>query len=181
MAVHSKPLVNGRPVEESKQKERKDRIPRVAAGLLLLAFGAPLWSSGARFTFDGWVLAINWFLAWIDIPVQIPAIPSSLWYLRILLIVAIGLAYSAVEIHPPAEALSQKRAALVIVLWLLFAIVIGSDIGSTFIGVRHPAPDSWSLTVWIANNVFAASVWSAFLTFVPDWMIIIGWRLLFKR
>ena len=186
MTVRSKDLVDGKVVEgkgEPRERVQTLSTPRVAAGVLLLAFGLPLWLGGARYTFDGWPIGINLFLAWIGIPLAlpIPPIPPDYWYIRLIGMIVLGYLYSRVETRPPRDRFTRKRAAVVIMLWFAVALAITTDVGSTFIGVRNPAPAAWPLTRWIAGEIRAASVWSVFLTFVPDWMIIIGWRLLFRR
>ena len=60
--------------------------------------------------------------------------------------------------------------------FLIWLLVITADISSTYIGVTTVQPESWPLTVWLAATVWAAGTWSAFLTFVPELLIIGGVR-----
>lgn len=191
MTVRSKELVNGKVVEgDDERGELRARVqtlstPRIAAGVMLLAFGAPLWLGGAQYTFDGWPIGINVVLGWLRLPatvrVPIPPLPDSLWYVRLIGMIVLGLLYSRLETRLPVDRMKKKRVGAVLMLWFALAIAILTDAGSTFFGVRNPPPDAWPITRWVAGELRATIGWSLFLTFVPDWMIIIGWRLLFRR
>jgi hypothetical protein len=195
MTVRSQELVDGQ-IAKGKAQEHKEEppppervqtisSPRIAAGLMLITFGLPLWLGGAQYTFDGWPIGLNYALAWLHLPasirIPIPPLPDRLWYVRLISMIVLGLIYSRIETRPPVERLRRKRVAVFLLLWFIFIIAIVTDAGSTFFGVQNPAPDAWDITKWIASNLYPAIAWAVFLTFVPDWMLIVGWRLLFAR
>jgi hypothetical protein len=195
MTVRSQELVDGQIAKGKAQQHREEppppeRVqtissPRIAAGLMLITFGLPLWLGGAQYTFDGWPIGLNCVLAWLHLPgsIRIPILPLSdrLWYVRLIGMIVLGLIYSRIETRRPVERLRRKRVATFLLLWFIFGVAIFTDAGSTFVGVRSPAPDAWDITKWIAREIYAAAAWAIFLTFVPDWMLIVGWRLLFRR
>jgi hypothetical protein len=65
-------------------------------GVALLLFGVPMWIAGARFTFDGARIGLNYLLARMTIPAQIPALD---WRVMIAVILLIGWVCSRVEVH----------------------------------------------------------------------------------
>lgn len=143
------------------------------AGLLAWAFGFPMWVAGARFTMDGWVVALNAVMAWLTLPLVIPH-PSGYW---VLLCIPLGIGYSLVEFRPPGRprGATLGRWLMLALLWLL---VMLSDIGSTGLGMLHPGQDAWPVFIWLAQSLWAAGLSSVLLTFVPELLLIGGWRLI---
>jgi hypothetical protein len=152
--------------------------------LVLLIIGVPLYLGGARYTYDGIPTTFNFVMDWLRLPVSLSSqpIPDSLWGLRLGAIIVVGWLFSRIETRPPTIKSLRARykrvtAQTIIVAILVFVVCFAADAGSTYFGViKPPAPDAWPITRWIATNMTAAWAWSIFLTVVPDWMIVIGWR-----
>lgn len=164
--IRSEPMKDGKPIARARSGGDW------AIGVTLLVFGAIGWLSGARYTLIGWVVGLNLFLAWLGLPITIPQ-PSGWWMLAMI---PIGVWYSRVEM----QALSvqgQRGAALArfAIGWLL---IVFTDVFSTYLGVRAPAPDAWPITQTIAASAALALVWASILTFVSDWLILGGIKLL---
>lgn len=157
-------------------RQRGGRLARLALGLVLISFGIPFWFAGARYTLDGWIIFINWFLGWMAIPFSLER-PD--WRVYLTLMLAIGLIYSVVEVSQAPAWFKQLSWAIVagLVGWLL---VSGSDLGSTFVGVTNPAPNAWPLTRWVATHTLIAGLWTILLTFLPEWLIMWGLRFVFR-
>jgi hypothetical protein len=138
----------------------------------LIVFGALGWLSGARYTLIGWVVGLNLFFAWIGLPIIVPQ-PSGWWMLAMI---PIGIVYSRVEMQA-ASLPSQRGSALArfAIGWLL---IVFTDVFTTYLGVRSPGPDAWPITLTIAESALLALVWASILTFVSDWLIIGGVKLL---
>lgn len=145
---------------------------RVGGGMLVL-MGAMLWLAGARYTLVGWHTGINWFAAWLGLPAQIPAIVGY-WT---LLAIPIGLAYSVVELRRPWQARARDWNATVL-YWTVWLLIVVTDGGSTYLGVRQPGPSALAAAQQIAAAPALAAVWAMVLTFVPEWFIVGGTRLL---
>jgi hypothetical protein len=145
----------------------------IASGTALIAFGVLLWLAGAKYTLVGWVYGLNWFLLWMGLPALIPAIVG--WWM--LLAIPMGLVYSFVELRRPWNYTNNDWAKVVLV-WLIWLIIVGTDAGSTYLGVRQPPPDAWLVTRQVAASTYLSGGWSTLLTFVPEWFIIGGLALL---
>ena len=141
-------------------------------GLALLIAGGVGWLSGARYTLLGWGIGANLFFAWLGLPVTIPT-PTGWW---ILLLIPVGIAYSWGE-RRIFRVRTAKRADMpqIVIGWLLIVI---TDVFTTYLGVRAPAADAWAITQMVGASVGLALLWACILTFVSDWMIDAGWKLL---
>lgn len=143
-----------------------------AVGVALVVFGAIGWLSGARYTLLGWVTGLNLFFVWLGLPITIP-MPQGWW---VLVMVPIGVVYSLVEMQVwKAHKRHGQALALFIMGWIL---VVATDVGSTYLGVRTPPNDAWPITLTVAASTGLAFVWAAILTFVSDWLILGGIKLL---
>ena len=141
-----------------------------AVGVALLTFGVLAWLGSAKYTLTGWVVGLNTALAWLGLPVVVPA-PVG-WF--VLLAVPLGVVYSRVETrvwHRRSSGLLRTP-----LFWLGWIVVVGTDIGSTYLGVRAPAPDAWALTQQIATSGGVSFVVSLILTFAPEWMVLGGMK-----
>lgn len=128
---------------------------------------AGAWLAGARYTLDGWVLAVNLFLNWLNLPAGLSI--TGPWP-RMVGIVLIGLAYSLVEV-----ALRPRRNGSVV--WaVVWALLIVSDIGSTFLGVITPREGAWPMSLWLAETWGAALAWAVVLTLGPEQGLMRIWR-----
>lgn len=164
--VRSEPLTNGKAVT------RAPRGGDWAVGVALIVFGLIGWLSGAKYTLFGWVVGLNLFFTWLGLPIAIPA-PVSWW---VLAMVPIGIVYSWVEAQVwRAHKRRGQALALFAVGWL---IIVFTDVITTYLGVRTPPENAWPVTVTIAASAFLSIAWAAILTFVSDWLILGGWKLL---
>lgn len=166
-AVRSEPLTNGKPLA------RPLSSGEWAIGTALIVFGVIGWLAGARYTLFGWVAGLNLFLTWLGLPVAVP-VPAGWW---ILAMIPIGLVYSRVEMQVwKAHRRHGAALALFIIGWLL---IVFTDVITTYLGVRtQPPADAWPITQTIAASAVLAFAWATILTFVSDWLIIGGWKLL---
>lgn len=164
------PEVRQRPIEERKPAEKP--VERVSGGLwpaaiALAIVGALLWLAGARYTLLGWVSGLNWFLAWLGLPARVPT-PAG-WY--ILLLIPLGLLYSAVEVRRPWKRKSKNEEKTVL-YWAIWIALVATDIGTTFFGVLvSVTASSWPIVREIAALWPVAFVWALVLTFVPEWFV----------
>ena len=164
--VRSEPLKDGKPVVRARTGGDW------AVGCALIVFGLIGWLSGAKYTLFGWVVGANLFFAWLGLPLEVPA-PSGWW---ILTMIPIGVIYSWVEAQVwRAHKRRGQALALFAIGWLL---IVATDVGSTYLGVRTPPADAWPITLTIAASAFMAFVWAAILTFVSDWLILGGAKLI---
>jgi hypothetical protein len=144
-----------------------------ALGIALLAFGGLAWLGSAKYTLIGWIVGLNTALAWLGLPLRVP--PVAGWF--ILLAVPLGVVYSRVETRVWRGGRGLMRSPL---FWLGWVVIVATDVGSTYLGVRTPPPDAWPITIQIASSGWVAFVVSLSLTFIPEWMLI-GAKYFFKR
>jgi hypothetical protein len=163
--------------------------PRVTSssrivGLFALLFGIPLWLEAARFTRDGWILFIDWLCARFSIPWQVPALS---WWVAILLIAILGFGYSYVEMvkQPVRMPKEWRRDFFKFKLWtferrweawIVWAVLIASDVGTTYAGAKNPDPSGLSLMRDIISSSVALAGYAIILTFIPDRLVRFGWR-----
>jgi hypothetical protein len=151
---------------ESKPKAGTRTSNEWALGIVLLIAGALGWLSGARYTLFGGVAGLNLFLEWLGLPARVP-MPSGWW---VLIALPLGFVYSRVETR-----IWHKRNAVLIkspLFWIGWLLIVGTDVGSTWLGVRAVQDDSWYITQQLAANGWIALVWSTALTFGPEWLIL---------
>lgn len=163
------------PQRAAPQTPAKTSGSALAVGVVALAFGAGGWLMGGKYTLEGWVIWLNWFLAWLGLPLRVPSI-AGWWF---LLIFPLALLYSKVEVsHRPAQQVRGVWTFAPPIFWLVWALIVVTDIGSTFAGVKAPAPDAWALTKQIAASDWYSGIWATILTFAPEWFILGGLTLL---
>lgn len=173
------------------EREEQERQPvttthrraasRVVA-LFAFAIGLPFWLDGARYTRDGWIAFLNWLALRLGIPGQVP--PLS-WQVAIGAMIAMGLAYSYIEMgrQPftlPPRAQFFRLAAWHIEcswqVWLVWIVLIVSDIGTTYAGIRQARPDELVVLQSIGATTVSAALYGFTITFVPDRLLRYGWR-----
>jgi hypothetical protein len=171
MAVTSKDMPSGKSTA-AVVGEISTSLAWRAGGLMSVVVGLALWLIGARFTTLGAPSVIEMIFGLFRIDVQIP-LPIG-WALLTLTIV-IGAAISLVEFgcHPRRSFFGSSIVSGS-VLFLLWLGVNAADLSSTYIGVTTPFDDSWPITIWIAKTQAAATIWTTFLTYVPELLIIAG-------
>lgn len=166
MTVQSKTMVDGQVSEKAEPIAPVTRGDMWPASLALFVVGGLMWLAGAKYTLLGWVAGLNWFLSWLELPARIPA-PAGYY---MLLLVPIGLLYSLIEKLRPWK-YHNKNPEKVALYWAIWALLVASDIGSTFAGVSTPGPTAWGITKQIAAMWPIAIAWAVVLTFVPEWLI----------
>jgi hypothetical protein len=154
-------------------------VPRwasFAAGLVALLFGVPLWITGAWYTLIGWVALLNMgarmlrFRGQIDLPAGGAALVG---------LIAIGVMYSIVEVHLfPVRRQGKQVVTLPALMWLIYLLIIGTDLATTGLGVLNPTPETPPLLMYLAASVQVAAIGTVVLTFLPEGLILGGLKLL---
>lgn len=175
MSVQSKPMSNSQVITQA-----ASTLPWRLGGVGALLVGFALWLIGARYTVLGGPRVLGLLLDLFGIDLTIP-LPTS-WAL-LGLTVAVGAIVSAVEFGCRPRRSYFSRSLLIgcaaVILWLLFN---GADLASTFVGVTSVAPDSWPIARWVATAPLASGLWTTFLTYCPELLMIAGGRwLVFGR
>ena len=179
MTVRSAPLQDGQAVEDARagRRVRRGRHVQWSVGLALLAFGAPAWVVGGRYTVEGWAIWLNRLAGWLGIPEQLAA-PAG-WAL-LGWVAALGLIYSRVEVaHRPWSRASGRWVLAAPLAWVAWVLVVGTDLGTTYEGLIAPpaaGADAWRID--LAASEGAAGVAAILLTFGPEWLILGAWKLL---
>lgn len=174
-------------------QEKKETAPVVApssrsriVGLFALLIGIPFWLEAARFTRDGWIAFIDWLCARFSIPWQVPALD---WRIMLALIVLIGFGYSYVEVvkQPIRWPRNWRKDFFDFSLWrierrweawIVWIVLIASDIGTTYGGAQKPDPSGLAVIRDIAAAGGTLAAYAILLTFLPDRLVRFGWRTL---
>ena len=143
-----------------------------AIGVTLIVFGALGWLSGARYTLFGWVTGLNMFLTWLGLPLTVPT-PAGWW---ILLALPLGVVYSQVERQ--AWTIQQRHGQALARFVIGWVLIVFTDVFTTYLGVRAPDDGAWPITLTIAASSLLSIGWALVLTFVSDWLILGGWKML---
>jgi hypothetical protein len=168
VTVTSKPIENGKPVETRAAPKRESLAP---AGIAALMFGIPLWFVGARYTLDGWRLGVNIAALHVGLPIDIPVITG--WWS--LLLVPVGSIYSFVEVrYNPIRFFQEYSFTVALIFLVLWGATHGTDLGSTFLSATTIQPDAWAISKWIAEHLWAATLWTVFLTYLSERLILAG-------
>jgi hypothetical protein len=157
----------------------KATTPSGGAGLLglgALAIGIPLWLEGARTTRDGWVLFLNWVLDRLGAPYTIPSSALWPWWAAIGALALLGVAYSHIEVKQVPLRIFPWRASRTWQVWVVWVVFIVSDVGTMYLGARSPRPNDPAILHQIAGAVLSAAVYAILITFVPERLVIFGWR-----
>jgi hypothetical protein len=147
-------------------------------GLTALVFGLPLWAVGAHYTLDGWTFILNTVLDLLRTGVVLPLASG----MGALLLVPIGIMYSIGERRYIPFGKADKR--WVFLGWgvlLVWGIVNGTDLASTYLGIASPLPDAWPLTKWMAATLWAKIAWIVVVTYLPEVLVVFGWRWLASK
>lgn len=174
-------------------------IPRAGSsrivGLFALLFGIPLWLEAARFTRDGWILFINWVFARFQVGGDTPlAIGALDWRVGLALIALLGFGYSYVEMWKQPIKLPQKcetargfkawrlaasdlkawRIERRWEAWLVWFVLIASDVGTTYAGAQRPDPSGLAIMRDVAAGSGTLILYAIILTFIPDRLVRYG-------
>jgi hypothetical protein len=153
-------------------------------GMFAMLFGIPLWLEAARFTRDGWILFINWLCQRFSVPWQVPMLD---WRVAMALIVILGFSYSYVEMvkQPVRMPRNWRQDALNFKAWkferrweawIVWLVLIASDIGTTYAGAKNPDPSGLALMRDIIASGGLLAAYAIMLTFIPDRLVRFGWR-----
>jgi hypothetical protein len=179
-----------RPSNNDRTPVRSTPIPRPPSGssrivgLFALLFGIPLWLEAARFTRDGWILFIDWLCARFNIPWQVPSLD---WRVAIALIAILGFGYSYVEMvkQPIRMPRNWRKDGLSFgawrferrwEAWIVWIVLIASDIGTTYAGAKNPDPSGLALMRDVIASGGMLAAYAIILTFIPDRLVRFGWR-----
>lgn len=153
-------------------------LTRRVFGATSLLFGIPLWVVGAHYTLDGWTFLLNVVFDLVRSGVVLP-LASGVWA---LLLFPIGVMYSIGErAFIPFGKIKGRWTFLGWGVLLVWAVVNSTDLGSTYLGIANPAPDSWPITQWMAATLWAKMVWIGVVTYIPEILLSFGWRWLRGR
>lgn len=148
---------------------------RYAVGVMALIPGVTFWLADARYTTQGWATSINVISAWFGQPVSVVLPADPRWFFGLL--VAVGLLYSLVEFgaHPMWH---HRRYRLT---WgAAFAFAVTTDLISTVVDVLYPA-NATPLETWLSGHVLIAIAWAALIAFLPETILMGGWRVIRGR
>lgn len=159
-------------MKDGQAVERGHRPPWVPLAALII--GLILWPIGARFTIDGVIWIGNWILAFLRMPGRLP---DPTWATYIVL-APLPFIASFVEWRPMRWNWSQEvRNPYGIVVW---AVIVGLDAISTYIGIRTPDTNSAALMREVGASLAFSGILATVLTFGPEWLIREGWRQLWR-
>lgn len=180
-AVQSHAVAQARAVmaPAAKPAPAKASIPSGGTSLLgigALAIGIPLWLEGARTTRDGWVLFLNWVLARLGAPYVIPSSTLWPWWLAIGALALLGVAYSHIEVRQTPLSIFPWRASRTWQVWVVWVVFILSDVGTMYLGARAPRASDPAILHQIATTALTAGAYAFIITFVPERLVIFGWR-----
>lgn len=159
-----------------------DRLPIVLLGLLILGLW---WMAGGRYTIDGLPLLFNEAAKFFRLSVRLPPVTNGVWY-AILCWLPILISLSESK-HSPRTRIRQAlqgqkltRGAIlrivftVVVAWvtLIWFIVSALDAGSTWLAIRTPPSDAYTVSRQIAALPLLAALWTAATTFLPEMGIV---------
>lgn len=182
MTIESKPLKDGQPLTAREQRNGHepppprrsafwDRIPVVVIGWALLAVW---WAAGAKYTIDGLPLVVNVIADFFHIPLSLARIADWHWY-AVLCWLPVAISFVERRNRPRRRLLGSGTMVAVVVIWCL---VCGLDLGSTWLAVTTPEPTAWTLARQLATIPPLAGVWTALTTFAPEWAMAQLWRYL---
>ncbi len=173
MSVRSEALKDGQVVHDQ-VRDAAQQLSWRAAGLFAIVVGGVFWLIGARYTVFGAPLVIAHLLALFGIvaPITLP-----IGWPLLGLTVAIGAIVSLMEFGArPRRAFFARSLLIGAVLLFLWALVNSGDFASTAMAVFYPGADASAAAQWVAGTPLAAMVWTGFLTWTPELLIMAGWR-----
>lgn len=178
MPVQVSPLING-DTPAQRQEAARSKTQHIPIGIVLVVLGALWWLPAARTTVDGWVVILNTMLDFFAITETIPR--ASGWLLFGLAL-AVGGLYSTVETKfIPVRMVGgvlRFSAFSVLLGWLFLST---TDVATTFAGIMSPPVDAWAIHKQLASNAGGAGVVALVSTFAPDWVIIIGTKMIIGK
>lgn len=153
-------------------QDTSDRPYQAAAGVAAIVFGGIAWYYSAQLTLDGWVAALNLVAGYARLDARL-SMPGGWGGVGLTLV--LGMVYSLVEVGRKP---GVRRAPW---LWIGIGLLFLTDIGSTVLGLLSPAADAWMATRWLAATWPAALLVAGAVTFIPEHVILAGWRAIMGR
>jgi hypothetical protein len=170
--VKSAPLTNGKSPGKKTAAGGTvwERLPGWLIGSLLLGLW---WAIGGKYTIEGLPLLGNLFFGWFHVPVRIAPITDGRWYLWLCWLPLL-ISFVERQYRPwTSRAILARERFWLVLLWLA---VVALDAGATYLAVRNPAPDAWTLTQQVAASWALAATWSLMTTFGPESGLSWLWR-----
>lgn len=163
------PQAQRRPAVARRMLFRYDRVPLALFGYFILSLW---WAAGARYTIDGAPLLFNAIAEFFHSSARVSPITDPQWYLK-LCWAPILISYIERRNRP-----WKGFAWSVVVLYatLIWLIVTGIDLGSTYLAVTMPDENAWALAQQVARIPLLSVAWSVATTFGPE----IGFAALWK-
>jgi hypothetical protein len=182
----SSPVAKAGPSKRGMLGIHWDRAPIVLLGLLILGLW---WMTGGRYTIDGLPLVFNEAAKFFRLSVRLPPVTNGMWYAALCwLPILISLSESR---HSPRarirRALQGQKLTVggilsivftVVIAWvtLVWFIVSALDAGSTWLAIRNPPSDAYTVSKQVAALPLLAGIWTAATTFLPEMGIVALWR-----
>lgn len=163
-----------RPPQQPSPRRRGlgERLGLVMLALLSLAIAVPGWVRGARYTVEGWAILAQAVANVLGAPVRV-GLPGG-WVL-VGLVLGVGAAYSLAEVAArPRGAWLRWRIIVFVTATAVWLAVLGTDIGTTIIGVLNTPATAWAPERWIAERPIAAAIYGALLTFYPEGLTLLA-------
>ena len=155
---------------------KREQGNATAIGAILVLAGIVQWIVNAEYTGQGIGSLFNLIFDWFNIPVVIPRLE---YFLSIPIGVFAGWFITQAQIR---EFPFEKKGN--IVKWLGVGAVVGwlmisaFDVITTAWGYIAVPDDAWDIHRAAASNPFIVGVWSVYLSFAPEALIIAGWKLI---
>jgi hypothetical protein len=144
------------------------------AGLLI---GSVLWIVGARYTIDGVFTLANMLLSFVRVPLALAVPPAWPFYLVFLWLPFLA---SRVEWTPPLARVQGRWVIAPAHALLVWAVIATLDALTTYAGLRSPSSGASALAIEIAKSTLVSGILSAILTFVPEWLVRVCRRQLWR-
>lgn len=147
-----------------------ENFPGWLLGTLILLLW---WAMGGKYTIEGLPLVANLIFEWFHVPMRLAPITDGRWYLYLCLLpVLISFVEQRYRPWKRHDILSRKRFWLA----LLWIAVVAIDAGSTYLAIRSPAPNAWTITKQVAALAPLTVTWALLTTFGPESGLSWLWR-----
>lgn len=157
---------------------RRWTTPLWPVAVFAASLGLLLWLLGASSSLDGWYGAIMVVTSRTGIPSSILE-PTGVWR---LLMIPIGIIYTYAEMCVPFVAPHRKTFSAWIITMTVLMMIHATDVASTLYALMYqPSGPRWAVHVWAVNSSWPVLVWSIVLTYLPERLLLISWRIIFAR